>query len=203
MHAPQAAVGAVAVCVHSAWWHRGFEMPVLASAQLEFLGWSGWAPRLEDVSSWPSLTICSVQKACTTGGRREGLAQQTQPRGEESEGKGGGGQACGGRKQLEGGVPGLTEEKKEAGGVERAGRGGWRRKVAQGAGWRGGGRGRAGLRCPGRRCRVVCYLSTSDQSHLLQGEGSEAGGGGSRRLEKTGEKVKKGADVRSKSVFHI
>lgn len=27
----------------------------------------GWAPRLEDVSSWPPLTICSVQKAGTTG----------------------------------------------------------------------------------------------------------------------------------------
>ena len=56
--------------------------------------------------------------------------------------------------------------------------------VAQGAGWRGGRRGRAGLRCPGRRCRVVCYLSTSDQSHLLQGEGVEAGGRGADAWKK-------------------
>lgn len=46
--------------------------------------------------------------------------------------------------------------------------------------------GGAGLRCPEGGYRVVCYLSTSNQSHLLQREGEEAGGGGarSRRLEK-------------------
>lgn len=77
------------------------------------------------------------------------------------------------------GADGVAER---AGGVERAGREGWSRLVVGHGG--GGRRDRAGLRCSGGSYRVVCYLSTSDQSHLLQGEGEEAGGGaGSRRLE--------------------
>lgn len=70
------------------------------------------------------------------------------------------------------GADGVAER---AGGVERAGREGWSRLVVGHGG--GGRRDRAGLRCSGGSYRVVCYLSTSDQSHLLQGEGEEAGGG--------------------------
>lgn len=49
----------------------------------------------------------------------------------------------------------------------------------------GTGQARAGLGCPGGSHRVVCYLSTPDQSHLPRGEGEEAG-----CKEPTCEKVK-------------
>lgn len=52
---------------------------------------------------------------------------------------------------------------------------------------RGGGQagqGRAGLRCSGGSNRVVCYLSTSDRSHLLQGEAEEVSRGKEQTLGK-------------------
>lgn len=58
-------------------------------------------------------------------------------------------------------------------GLGKVGGGGWWRDNEGGGG--GDRLGRAGLRCPGGSYRVVCYLSTSDQSHLLQGEGEEVG----------------------------
>ena len=83
---------------------------------------------------------------------------------------------------------------------ERGGVGWWRDMEG------GGRRDRAGLRCSGGSYGVVCYLSTSDQSHLLQGEGEKAGGQGADARKYNGGKdggKKKGADVRSKFVFRI
>ena len=42
---------------------------------------------------------------------------------------------------------------------------------------------------PRGRCKVICYLSTSDHSHLLQGEGEQAGGK-EQTMEKIVEKKK-------------
>lgn len=101
------------------------------------------------------------------------------------------------------GADGVTER---PGVVQRAGQKGWRGRWQD---WGGGLCGRQGsaqvLR--GESYRVVCYLSTSDQSHLLQGEAEEVGGGGQGAVtwKKNCEKMekKKGADMRSKFVFHI
>lgn len=97
---------------------------------------SGCAPRLEDVSSWPSLTICSVQKACTTGEGGGGGSWPTRYSPEERRGRGKD------KEGMEGGALRLVEEQKELGMFKGPGSG------VEGAA--GGTRGRPGAGQVGR-----------------------------------------------------
>ncbi|KAJ7989568.1 hypothetical protein DPEC_G00305890 [Dallia pectoralis] len=52
-------------------WSRSRMKVHLTGISLSPWAGDGRTPRLEDVSSWFASTICSVQKACSTGGMRQ------------------------------------------------------------------------------------------------------------------------------------